>query len=133
MRTTQQGQVYFYHIPSGVSTWHDPRIPRDFDSQNLALDSLGPLPSGWEQRKTASGRVYYVDHNNRTTQFTDPRLNGQIINLIRRQNQPATTTPSAVTAATTPSTTTSTTASTAVASRQRPDEIETERGKWSTA
>lgn len=86
MRTTQQGQVYFYHIPTGVSTWHDPRIPRDFDSQNLALESLGPLPPGWEQRKTTSGRVYFVDHNNRTTQFTDPRLNGQIINLIRRQN-----------------------------------------------
>lgn len=88
MRTTPQGQVYFYHIPTGVSTWHDPRIPRDFDSQNLALDSLGPLPTGWEQRKTASGRVYYVDHNNRTTQFTDPRLNGHIINQIRRQNNP---------------------------------------------
>lgn len=87
MRTTQQGQVYFYHIPTGVSTWHDPRIPRDFDAQNFALESLGPLPSGWEQRKTASGRVYYVDHNNRTTQFTDPRLNGQIINQIRRQQQ----------------------------------------------
>lgn len=57
------------------------------------MDSLGPLPSGWEQRKTASGRVYYVDHNNRTTQFTDPRLSGQLINLIRRQNQtPASTT-----------------------------------------
>lgn len=25
MRTTQQGQVYFYHIPTGISTWHDPR------------------------------------------------------------------------------------------------------------
>lgn len=87
MRTTQQGQVYFYHIPSGVSTWHDPRIPRDFDSQNLALESLGPLPPGWEQRKTNTGRVYFVDHNNRTTQFTDPRLNGQIINMIRRQNE----------------------------------------------
>lgn len=87
MRTTQQGQVYFYHIPSGVSTWHDPRIPRDFDSQNIALESLGPLPAGWEQRKTNTGRVYYVDHNNRTTQFTDPRLNGHIINMIRRQNQ----------------------------------------------
>lgn len=87
MRTTQQGQVYFYHIPSGVSTWHDPRIPRDFDSQNLALESLGPLPPGWEQRKTNTGRVYFVDHNNRTTQFTDPRLNGQIINMVRRQNQ----------------------------------------------
>lgn len=91
MRTTQQGQVYFYHIPSGVSTWHDPRIPRDFDSQNIALESLGPLPAGWEQRKTNTGRVYYVDHNNRTTQFTDPRLNGHIINMIRRQNQANTT------------------------------------------
>lgn len=93
MRTTQQGQVYFYHIPTGVSTWHDPRIPRDFDAQNFALESLGPLPSGWEQRKTASGRVYYVDHNNRTTQFTDPRLNGQIINQIRRQQQGQTNPP----------------------------------------
>lgn len=81
--------MYFYHIPSGVSTWHDPRIPRDFDAGNIALESLGPLPPGWEQRKTTSGRVYYVDHNNRTTQFTDPRLNGQIINMIRRQNQTA--------------------------------------------
>lgn len=86
MRTTQQGQVYFYHIPTGVSTWHDPRIPRDFDAQNISPESLGPLPPGWEQRRTTSGRVYYVDHNNRTTQFTDPRLNGQIINMIRRQN-----------------------------------------------
>lgn len=34
-----------------------------------------------------SGRVYYVDHNNRTTQFTDPRLNGQIISQLKRQNQ----------------------------------------------
>ncbi|GAB0090167.1 E3 ubiquitin-protein ligase [Sergentomyia squamirostris] len=96
MRTTQQGQVYFYHIPTGVSTWHDPRIPRDLDTQALALDSLGPLPSGWEQRKTASGRVYFVDHNNRTTQFTDPRLNGQLLNMLRRQSQaPATATSSA--------------------------------------
>uniref|UniRef100_A0A672LVQ7 WW domain-containing protein n=1 Tax=Sinocyclocheilus grahami TaxID=75366 RepID=A0A672LVQ7_SINGR len=35
---------------------------------------LGPLPPGWEIRNTATGRVYFVDHNNRTTQFTDPRL-----------------------------------------------------------
>ncbi|XP_055917244.1 E3 ubiquitin-protein ligase SMURF2 [Eupeodes corollae] len=84
MRTTQQGQVYFYHIPTGVSTWHDPRIPRDFDTQNFSLDALGALPSGWEQRKTTSGRVYFVDHNNRTTQFTDPRLNGHILQMIRR-------------------------------------------------
>lgn len=90
MRTTQQGQVYFYHIPTGVSTWHDPRIPRDFDTQHLTLDAIGPLPSGWEQRKTASGRVYFVDHNNRTTQFTDPRLSGSILQMIRRGTVPPT-------------------------------------------
>lgn len=84
MRTTQQGQVYFFHIPTGVSTWHDPRIPRDFDTQNITVEQLGPLPSGWEQRKTASGRDYFVNHNNRTTQFTDPRLNGQVLNALRR-------------------------------------------------
>ncbi|XP_053684395.1 E3 ubiquitin-protein ligase SMURF2 [Sabethes cyaneus] len=87
MRTTQQGQVYFYHIPTKISTWHDPRIPRDFDTQNIAPEALGPLPHGWEQRKTASGRVYFVDHNNRTTQFTDPRLNGHILHMIRKQAQ----------------------------------------------
>uniref|UniRef100_A0A182FVK6 HECT-type E3 ubiquitin transferase n=1 Tax=Anopheles albimanus TaxID=7167 RepID=A0A182FVK6_ANOAL len=86
IRTTQQGQVYFYHIPTKQSTWHDPRIPRDFDTQNLTTETLGPLPHGWEQRKTASGRVYFVDHNNRTTQFTDPRINIHILQMIRRQN-----------------------------------------------
>lgn len=85
MRTTTQGQVYFRHIPSGMLSWHDPRIPRDFDSQSISLSALGQLPIGWEQRKTASGRIYFVDHNNRTTQFTDPRLNGHILNIIHRQ------------------------------------------------
>ncbi|KAM4534770.1 E3 ubiquitin-protein ligase SMURF1 isoform 5-T5 [Fundulus diaphanus] len=28
-RTTVQGQVYFLHTHTGVSTWHDPRIPRN--------------------------------------------------------------------------------------------------------
>eukprot|EP00118_Oscarella_pearsei_P011919 m.83875 g.83875 ORF g.83875 m.83875 type:complete len:765 (+) comp36371_c0_seq14:1239-3533(+) len=70
-RTTPQGQVYFVHTASGVSTWHDPRVPKDF---TLPEEELGELPEGWEVRHTANGRVYYVDHNNKTTQFTDPRL-----------------------------------------------------------
>ncbi|XP_015516418.1 E3 ubiquitin-protein ligase SMURF2 [Neodiprion virginianus] len=86
LRKTQQGQVYFYHVPTGASTWHDPRIPRDLPANELA-NELGPLPSGWEMRQTQTGRVYFVDHNNRTTQFTDPRLSGQIIsNLLKRQS-----------------------------------------------
>lgn len=40
----------------------------------MSCEELGPLPVGWEVRSTVSGRIYFVDHNNRTTQFTDPRL-----------------------------------------------------------
>lgn len=49
LRTTQQGQVYFYHIPTGASTWHDPRIPRDLPTNpaELSNEVLGPLPPGW--------------------------------------------------------------------------------------
>lgn len=95
--------MYFYHIPTKQSTWHDPRIPRDFDTQNLTTETLGPLPHGWEQRKTASGRVYFVDHNNRTTQFTDPRINMHILHMIRRQNHAAASPPVATAiSATTP-------------------------------
>ncbi|GBP18098.1 E3 ubiquitin-protein ligase SMURF2 [Eumeta japonica] len=71
MRTTAQGQVYFYNMTSGSSTWHDPRVPQHL--RHVALAS-GPLPPGWEMRRAPSGRRYFVDHNNRTTQFTDPRL-----------------------------------------------------------
>ncbi|RZC33616.1 E3 ubiquitin-protein ligase SMURF2 [Asbolus verrucosus] len=131
LRTTQQGQVYFFHIPTGVSTWHDPRIPKDLAPLSLALDHLGPLPPGWEMRQTASGRVlrpsfrktktitlfrrqiYFVDHNNRTTQFTDPRLNTQILNNILRRASATSNTakpaPVATTTATPPTTTTTTT------------------------
>ncbi|KAG8326840.1 hypothetical protein J6590_032673 [Homalodisca vitripennis] len=105
LRTTQQGQVYFYHIPTGSSTWHDPRIPRECTAE-LTAEVLGPLPSGWEVRQTASGRLYYVDHNNRTTQFTDPRLSTTIIsNIIKKNNPPSTQTPAVPSSAnpTTPS------------------------------
>ncbi|XP_055448331.1 E3 ubiquitin-protein ligase SMURF2 isoform X2 [Psammomys obesus] len=84
-RTTQQGQVYFLHTQTGVSTWHDPRVPRDLS--NINCEELGPLPPGWEIRNTATGRVYFVDHNNRTTQFTDPRLSANLHLVLNRQNQ----------------------------------------------
>uniref|UniRef100_A0A2C9JGB1 HECT-type E3 ubiquitin transferase n=1 Tax=Biomphalaria glabrata TaxID=6526 RepID=A0A2C9JGB1_BIOGL len=83
-RTTQQGQVYFLHTRTGVSTWHDPRVPRQVE---LREEDLGPLPEGWEIRRTSSGRVYYVDHNNRTTQFTDPRLS-QNLHLLQEKMKP---------------------------------------------
>ncbi|KAG8014453.1 E3 ubiquitin-protein ligase SMURF2, partial [Nibea albiflora] len=50
-RTTQQGQVYFLHTQTGVSTWHDPRVPSPspngsrvaMDSQNTNLSHPPPL------------------------------------------------------------------------------------------
>lgn len=48
------------------------------DLSNINCEELGPLPPGWEIRNTATGRVYFVDHNNRTTQFTDPRLSANL-------------------------------------------------------
>ncbi|ERL86970.1 hypothetical protein D910_04373 [Dendroctonus ponderosae] len=45
-------------------------------------DGLGPLPSGWERRVQPEGRVYFVNHKNRTTQWEDPRTQGQEIGEI---------------------------------------------------
>ncbi|XP_047739146.1 E3 ubiquitin-protein ligase SMURF2 isoform X2 [Hyalella azteca] len=86
LRTTSQGQVYYFNTESGVSTWHDPRIPRDLGP--LEDSELGPLPTGWELRFTASGRPYFLNHVKRTTQFTDPRLsNRNVLNNILRNRE----------------------------------------------
>ena len=37
----------------------------------------GPLPDGWEKRVEPNGRVYFVNHKNRTTQWDDPRTQGK--------------------------------------------------------
>ncbi|XP_039512609.1 NEDD4-like E3 ubiquitin-protein ligase WWP2 isoform X2 [Pimephales promelas] len=55
----QFNQRYLYQ-PSGVAVENDP---------------LGALPPGWEKRQD-NGRVYYVNHNTRTTQWEDPRTQG---------------------------------------------------------
>ena len=41
-------------------------------------ENLGPLPDGWEKRVEPNGRVYFVNHKNRTTQWEDPRTQGQM-------------------------------------------------------
>lgn len=41
-------------------------------------DVLGPLPDGWERRAQPDSRVYFVNHKNRTTQWEDPRTQGQV-------------------------------------------------------
>uniref|UniRef100_A0AAZ3SX81 HECT-type E3 ubiquitin transferase n=1 Tax=Oncorhynchus tshawytscha TaxID=74940 RepID=A0AAZ3SX81_ONCTS len=84
---TLQGQVYFLHTQTGVSTWHDPRIPRDLAS--VSYEELGPLPAGWEVRSTVSGRIYFVDHNNRTTQKgTNPLCFSSQHSQVKDSSQP---------------------------------------------
>lgn len=47
--------------------------------QNVIEQAISPirkdddLPSGWEQGKNAQGRIYFIDHNTRTTTWKDPR------------------------------------------------------------
>uniref|UniRef100_A0A668UR19 E3 ubiquitin-protein ligase n=1 Tax=Oreochromis aureus TaxID=47969 RepID=A0A668UR19_OREAU len=40
------------------------------------FDPLGPLPHGWEKRTDTNGRVYFVHHPTRRTQWEDPRTQG---------------------------------------------------------
>lgn len=37
-----------------------------------------PLPSGWEEKRTRTGRRYFVNHNNKSTTWTDPRFWDQV-------------------------------------------------------
>lgn len=47
---------------------------RSYDVSNLQHQlQFGELPPGWEQAKTHDGKIYYINHNDRTTQWEDPR------------------------------------------------------------
>ncbi|XP_061543312.1 itchy E3 ubiquitin protein ligase a isoform X2 [Phycodurus eques] len=45
-------------------------------TSNKEFDPMGPLPHGWEKRTDTNGRVYYVHHPTRATQWEDPRTQG---------------------------------------------------------
>ena len=91
VKRTAQGQIYFLHSPTGVTTWHDPRVPKDLlqvinpSGERPLSEVLGPFPSGWEERSTRSNRSYFVDHAHRTTQFTDPRWDLKTFSLPQNQ------------------------------------------------
>ena len=36
------------------------------------------LPHGWERRKTRSGKIFYIDHNTRTTTFHPPLIEPEV-------------------------------------------------------
>ena len=82
-RYTPEGRPYYVDHNTRTTTWVDPRRQTIIrvvgpngqgSSQSQTISQLGPLPSGWEMRLTSTARVYFVDHNTRTTTWDDPRL-----------------------------------------------------------
>ncbi|XP_033125340.1 E3 ubiquitin-protein ligase Su(dx)-like [Anneissia japonica] len=101
-RHDPQGRVYYVDHNTRTTTWQRPtnESVRTFQQwqmqhqqlQNPAVqqlhsrlylpgvvdssDPLGPLPQGWEKRIDQHGRIYFVNHLTRTTQWEDPRTQG---------------------------------------------------------
>ncbi|KAI5857099.1 hypothetical protein BZA05DRAFT_166177 [Tricharina praecox] len=83
-RHTPEGRMYFVDHNTRTTTWVDPRRQQYIrmygnnasgqSIQQQPVSQLGPLPSGWEMRLTNTARVYFVDHNTKTTTWDDPRL-----------------------------------------------------------
>ncbi|UZJ56685.1 hypothetical protein CBS101457_006005 [Exobasidium rhododendri] len=83
-RNTPEGRPYFVDHNTRTTTWVDPRRQQilrimgpngnNLTVQPQSVSQLGPLPSGWEMRLTSTARVYFVDHNTKTTTWDDPRL-----------------------------------------------------------
>ncbi|XP_077424063.1 NEDD4-like E3 ubiquitin-protein ligase WWP2 isoform X1 [Vanacampus margaritifer] len=103
-RVDQRGRFYYVDHNTRTTTWQRPtaesvRNYQQWQSQRNQLqgamhqfnqrflyqlsnapaenDPLGPLPAGWEKRQD-NGRMYFVNHNTRTTQWDDPRTQGMI-------------------------------------------------------
>nr|XP_021324698.1 E3 ubiquitin-protein ligase NEDD4-like isoform X12 [Danio rerio] len=87
MRIAPNGRPFFIDHNSRTTTWEDPRLKYPVHMRTKAsLDpgDLGPLPNlpeepGWEERVHADGRTFYIDHNNKKTQWEDPRLQSPAI------------------------------------------------------
>ncbi|XP_066159164.1 E3 ubiquitin-protein ligase Su(dx) [Euwallacea fornicatus] len=74
----QQGNQRFLYPQYQASPAPGPSAATTVDED----DGLGSLPAGWERRAQPDGRVYFVNHKNRTTQWEDPRTQGQEIGDI---------------------------------------------------
>ncbi|KAG5205101.1 hypothetical protein JEQ12_019546 [Ovis aries] len=102
-RVDDRGRVYYVDHNTRTTTWQRPTMEsvRNFEqwqSQRSQLqgamqqfnqrylysasmlaaenDPYGPLPPGWEKRVDSTDRVYFVNHNTKTTQWEDPRTQG---------------------------------------------------------
>ncbi|XP_049877372.1 E3 ubiquitin-protein ligase Nedd-4 isoform X2 [Pectinophora gossypiella] len=81
MQRAPNGRIFFIDHNQKTTTWIDPRtgcassLPAAAAaSAGAEADELGALPEGWEERVHTDGRIFFIDHNTRTTQWEDPRL-----------------------------------------------------------
>ncbi|XP_015198833.1 E3 ubiquitin-protein ligase NEDD4 isoform X2 [Lepisosteus oculatus] len=77
IRSAPNGRPFFIDHNTKTTTWEDPRLKIPVQMRRrLSLDpaDLGPLPPGWEERVHTDGRIFYIDHNTKATQWEDPRL-----------------------------------------------------------
>ncbi|XP_031561093.1 E3 ubiquitin-protein ligase NEDD4-like isoform X1 [Actinia tenebrosa] len=83
MQRAPNGRMFFIDHNTQTTSWHDPRLSSGASpsaplsssppSSGLSNQDLGPLPDGWEERLHSDGRVFYIDHTTRSTQWEDPR------------------------------------------------------------
>uniref|UniRef100_G1N2I2 HECT-type E3 ubiquitin transferase n=1 Tax=Meleagris gallopavo TaxID=9103 RepID=G1N2I2_MELGA len=77
VRHAPNGRPFFIDHNTKTTTWEDPRlkIPAHL-RRKTSLDpvDLGPLPPGWEERTHTDGRIFFINHNTKKTQWEDPRL-----------------------------------------------------------
>lgn len=78
------GPIFFCSHLTRSTTWEDPRktaaaanvaaVAAAVETSKSNPNSLGPLPDGWEQARTAEGEIYFINHQTRTTSWFDPRI-----------------------------------------------------------
>ncbi|XP_052043783.1 E3 ubiquitin-protein ligase NEDD4 [Apodemus sylvaticus] len=78
-----RGRSYYVDHNSKTTTWSKPTLQDDPRSKIPAhlrgktadsSNDLGPLPPGWEERTHTDGRVFFINHNIKKTQWEDPRV-----------------------------------------------------------
>jgi len=87
MQVAPNGRVFFINHIEKKTSWVDPRTARpsalpsqtNVPNRRSNQDDLGPLPEGWEERVHTDGRIFFIDHNTRITQWEDPRISNPTI------------------------------------------------------
>ncbi|XP_009321693.1 PREDICTED: E3 ubiquitin-protein ligase NEDD4 [Pygoscelis adeliae] len=77
VRHAPNGRPFFIDHNTKTTTWEDPRLKISAHlRRKTSLDpvDLGPLPPGWEERTHTDGRIFFINHNTKKTQWEDPRL-----------------------------------------------------------